>query len=126
MSIAQILEEAKTLPISDLESLEHSLRLERLQRIGRAVPAEERRLLQIINHPMPHTERFVALTEKWQDEGLAEDERAELLAIVSEREGQNVERVEAVGRLSELRGVPFKTLWKQMMGETPAPIVPKN
>ena len=126
MSIAQILEEAKTLPTSELESLEHSLRLELLQRTGHAVPAEERRLLGIINHPMSHTERFIALTEKWQDEGLADDERAELLAIVSEREEQNVERVEAVAHLSELQAVPFKALWKQLMGEAPALIVPKN
>ena len=124
MSTAQILEEIKTFETPELESLEHSIRLERLRRTVRAVPSEERRLLQIINAPMPHTERFVVLTEKWQDEGLSDAERAELLAIVSEREGQNVERVEAVARLSELRGVPFKMLWKQLMGETPAPLVP--
>lgn len=126
MSVAQILEEVKTLPMPELESLEHSIRLQRLQRLGRGMPAEERRLLQIINDPMPHAERFLLLTEEWQDEGLSQEERAELLAIVAEREGRNVERVEAVLRLSELRGVPFQTLWKQMMGEAPAPIVPKN
>ncbi len=126
MSVAQILEEAKTFSLPELQSLENSIRLERLRRVMPAVPAEERRLLQFINQPMPHTQRFVALTEKWQEEGLSEDERAELLAIVTEREGCNAERVEAVGRLSELRGVPFKTLWKQLMGETPKPIVPKN
>lgn len=126
MSAAQILEEIKTFPTTELESLEHSIRLERLRRIGRVVPEEERRLLQIINHPMPHSERFGVLTEKWQDDGLSEDERAELLAIVSEREGQNVERVEAVQRLGELRGVPFMTLWKQIVGEPPALLVPRN
>lgn len=126
MSAAQILEEIKTFPLPELESLEHSIRLERLRRTGRVVPEEERRLLHIVNRPMPHAERFGVLTEKWQDVGLTEDERAELLAIVSEREGLNAERVEAVGRLSELRGVPFQTLWKQMMGETPALLVPKN
>jgi len=51
--------------------------------LRRGVPDEERRLLQIINRPMPDAERFSVLTEKWQDEGLSEDERAELLAIVT-------------------------------------------
>ena len=45
-----------------------------------------------------------------QDEGLSEGEHAELLAIVGEREEQNVEPMEAMGRLSELRGVPFQPL----------------
>lgn len=123
MSVAQILEESKTFSLPELESLEQSFRLERIRRRAPDVPAEERRLLHFINQPMPHAERFAILTEKWQDEGLSEEERAELLAIVTEREGQNAERVEAAGRLSELRGVPFKTLWKQLMGETPALIV---
>jgi hypothetical protein len=88
--------------------------------------AKETGLLQIINRPMPHPERFVALTEKWQGEGLNDEERAELLGIVGEREGQNVERVEAVACLSELRGVAFQILWKQLMGEVPALLIPRN
>lgn len=111
MSVAQILEESKTFSLPELESLEHSIRLERLRRVRRVGPDEERRLLKIINQPMPHAERFAVLTQKWQDEGLADEERTELLAIVTQREGQNAERVEAVGRLSELRGVAFSALW---------------
>ncbi len=126
MSVAQILEESKTFSLPELESLENSIRLERLRRVRPTISAEERRLLQFINEPMPHTARFVALSEKWQDEGLSDAERAELLALVTEREGCNAERVEAVRRLSELREVPFKTLWKQLMGETPAALVPRD
>ena len=126
MSSAQILEEIKSYPTDELESLEHEIRLERLRRDHRALSARETALYQVVNQPMPHAERFAVLTEKWQDEGLADDERAELLAIVTEREGCNAERVEAVQQLSELRGVPFIALWKQIMGEAPAPIVPAN
>jgi uncharacterized coiled-coil DUF342 family protein len=126
MSVAQILEESKTFSLPELEALENSIRLERLRRVRATIPAEERRLLQFINEPMPHTQRWVVLTQKWQDEGVSDEERAELLAIVTEREGANAERVEAVRQLSELRGVPFRTLWTQLMGETPAPIVPAN
>lgn len=128
MSTAQILEEIKSYPTSEIETLEHELRLERLRRTrrGRSASAEETRLFEIINRPMPGGELYAFLIDKWQDEGLTEEERAELLPLVTEREGCNVERVEAVQRLSELRGVPFMELWKQIMGETPAPIVPKN
>ena len=126
MSTAQILEEIKSYPTPELESLEDSIRLERLRRTTRVIPEAERRLLRIINEPMPEGERHAVLLEKWQDEGLSEDERAEMLEIVMQREGSHVERVEAVMQLSELRGVPFAPLWKQLMGEAPDPIVPIN
>lgn len=126
MSTAQILEEIKSYPTSEIETLEHELRLERLRRTRRGLSAQETRLFEIINRPMPGGERYAFLIDKWQDEGLTEEERAELLPLVTEREGCNAERVEAVQRLSELRDVPFMELWKQIVGETPAPIVPKN
>lgn len=126
MSIAQILEEVKTLPTSDLESLEHSLRLERLRRAGKVASPEETSLLRIVNRPLVQIERFDTLSQKWEEVGISDEERAELLEIVGEREGQNAERVEAVARLSELRGVDFQTLWKQLMGEPPALLIPRN
>lgn len=126
MSVAQILEQSKTFSLAELETLEHSFRLERLRRTRRGLSIEETRLLKVINQPMPHAQRFADLTGKWQDEGLEDAERTELLAIVTEREGCNVDRVEAVQRLSELRGGPFMDLWKQLMGEAPTPIVPHN
>ena len=126
MSSAQILEEIKSYPTTELESLEDSIRLERLRRTTQVTPEAERRLLRIINEPMPNGERHAVLLEKWQDEGLSEDERAEMLGLVMQREGANVERVEAVIQLSELRGVPFEPLWEQLMGEVPDPIVPRN
>ena len=126
MSTAQILEEIKSYPTSEIETLEHELRLERLRRTRRGLSIEETRLLKIINQPIPHSQRFAILTDKWQDEGLTDAERAELLPIITDREGCNAERVEAVQRLSELRDVPFMELWKQIVGETPTPIVPKN
>ena len=123
MSTAQILEEIKSYPTNELESLEDSIRLERLRRTARVIPEAQRRLLRIINEPMPEGERHAVLLEKWQGEGLSENERAEMLGIVMRREGSHVERVEAVVQGCELRGVPFAPLWKQLMGEAPDPIV---
>lgn len=123
MSVAQILEEVKTFPIEDLKSLEEALRLERLRRNKGVLSAEETQLLAIVNQPLPGTQRFAALSQKWETEELTDDERAELMALVEAREIQNVERAEAVQQLSELSGVPFETLWRQLMGETPTPLM---
>ncbi len=126
MSSAQILEEIKSYSTAKIEVLEYELRLERLRRTRSRSSDEETRLFKIINQPMPGGERYFSLIDRWQDEGLTEEERAELLPIVTEREVCDAERLDAVRRLSELRDVPFIKLWKQIMGEAPAPIVPKN
>ncbi len=126
MSTAQILEEITSYPLRKLEALEDSIRLERVRRIALVAPEEEKRLLRIISEPMPGGERHAVLLEKWQDQGLSEEERTEMLEIIMQREGADVKRVEAVMQLSELRGVPFEPLWKQLVGEAPDPIVPRN
>lgn len=126
MSTAQILEEVRTLPTTELQLLAVTLRFERLRRVGKTASDEELHWLEVINQPLSHAERFEELSAKWEEEGLSEEERAEMLAIVSEREGQNAQRAEAVGHLSELTGVPFRTLWKQLVGEAPALLVPRN
>lgn len=126
MSVAQLEKELTSFNGSELAALEVALRREKGRRKPNVLSSEETRLYEIINRPAPHAERFAVLTQKWEEEGLAEEERGELMGLVSQRESLNVERVEAVQRLSELRGVPFRTLWKQMMGEPPALLVPRN
>ena len=121
MSAAQILEEIKSYPTPELESLEHSIRLERLRRSHRGLSAEETRLFEIINQPMPRIERFRELEPFWEAGTLSDDERAELLEIVEAREILSAERIDAVRQLAELRGTSFEALWQQIMGETPPP-----
>ncbi len=126
MSAAQILEETRTLSMPDIQLLAVSLRLERLRRGGETASDEELRCLEVLNRPLLFAERFDALAAKWEEDGLSDEEREEMQSILSEREAQNVERVEAVGILSDLTGVPFMTLWKQLVGEPPALLVPRN
>ena len=126
MSTAQILEEARTLSMPEIQLLAVSLRLERLRRGGETASDEELRCLEVINRPLVQFDRLAVLAAKWEEEGLSDDERVEMQSILSERESQNVERVEAVGTLSELTEVPFLTLWKQLVGEPPALLVPRN
>lgn len=116
MSVAQILEESKTFSLPELESLEVSLRLQRLQRAGKIASPEEARLLERINAPMPQTQRFAELRQKLQDEGLSKEERRELVEISDAREDANCLRVEAVMELAKLQGRPFSQVWQQMVG----------
>ena len=121
MSVAQIERELVSLDETELQSLEDALRREKGRRSGRVLGAVESRLFEVINQPMPGSERFRQLEPSWEAGTLSEDERAELLAIVEQREEQNVVRVEAVMELARIRGVEFKSLWRQIMGPTPAP-----
>lgn len=123
MSLTQILEAARSFPTSDLESLEHSLRLERLKRQGYALGATETALFESINQPMPDEQRYHELTPAWEAGTLSQVERAELLEIVEAREAANARRVAAVMELARLRGVEFAALWRQIMGAAPEPRV---
>lgn len=116
MSLAQILEEVKSFPLSDIQVLEQSLRLERLQRAGTIASPAEAQLLARINALMPQTERFLELRTKHQDDDLSDDERAELVQISDAREEANAARAEAVMELANLQGQPFKELWNKMVG----------
>ena len=116
MSLAQILEEVKSFPVSEIEALEQGLRLERLQRMGTIASPAESELLRRINAPLPQTERFAQLRIKLGDNALCDAEREELIAISEAREVANAERAEAVMELATMQGRPFKELWSQMVG----------
>ena len=122
LSPALISQAARAMTEAELRDLENALRDERLRRLA----PDEEALLLTINEPLPHIERFAQLTQLWESGGLNQEERAELLALVSEREAINVRRVEAVLRLSELRAQPFDEVWHELMGEMPAPLHPAN
>ena len=92
-----------------------TLQFERLRRVGQTTSTEESSWLEVINRPLVEAERFAQLSAKWEAGTLTNDESSELQSILSEREAQNVERAEAIQRLSELTGVPFLNLWRQLI-----------
>ena len=126
MSTAQILEEVRALSTPELQLLAVTLRFERLRRVGETAYDEELHWLEVINRPLARAPRFDVLAAKWENEGLGVEEKTELQSILSEREACNAERADAVQHLSELTGVPFMDLWKQLVGETPDLLVPRN
>jgi hypothetical protein len=65
-------------------------------------------LQQRIQHafPDPLRQRLRELTRKSEMEALTPDERAEYIALAAQREEADAERLQAVLRLAQLRGVP--------------------
>lgn len=114
MSVAQILEEAKTYSIAELESLEHSLRLERLRRRSDVLSGEETHLFGIINQPLPGGDELRSLRQKREDFSLGEDELVRLISLESEREIAWARKLKAVTELARLRGQEFEALYAQL------------
>ena len=114
MSLAQILEEVRTFPTSDLESLEHSLRMERLRRAGRVLNAQETRLFAIINEPLPAAETVRALRHKREERSLTEEEQTQLVELENKTEVAWAGKLRAVAELADLRGEEFDELYQKL------------
>lgn len=99
---------------AELRELERELKIEQLRRFCPDVPQEETALLQRALQPPPHEAHLEELLELREEGTLSEEQHAELIQIVEEREADNVERVAVVGRLALLRGEKFEALWKKL------------
>lgn len=114
MSLAQILEEVRTFPTSDLESLEHSLRMERLRRTGRVLDTQETRLFAVINEPLPAVEMVRALRHKRQERTLTDEEQTHLVELENKTELAWADKLRAVAELADLRGEGFDELYQKL------------
>ena len=68
-----------------------------------------------IQHAFPDNlrQRLRALTRKSEVEALNADERAEYITLAEQREEADAERLQAVSRLAQLRGVPSTQLLEE-------------
>lgn len=114
MSLAQILEEVRTFPTSDLESLEQSLRMERLRRAGRVLDAPETRLFAVINEPLPAAETVRSLRHKREERTLTDDEQTQLVELENKTEVVWAGKLRAVAELADLRGEKFDELYQKL------------
>lgn len=105
---------ARGVAMSDylVNAVRERVRLESVPRLS----AEETRLFQIINKgtPEPVWSRYHELIDRRRALQLTEAEHNELLRLNDEIETTHVERLEAVSRLAELRGVDFEQLMNQL------------
>lgn len=77
---------------------------------------DETRLLLTINEgvPIELTDRVATLLAQRDDSGLTAVESSELMQLADEVERRGVERLEALSRLAELRGVSLRELTKAL------------
>jgi hypothetical protein len=115
--VAEILSQARSLKVpEELEELTAGLLSLRARRLAPVVSDEETRLLLTINAGVSAelTHRAKALIEKRDDCGLTSDESSELLELADEVERRGIERLEALSRLAELRGVSLRELMQSL------------
>ena len=89
----------------------------RARRIAPSLPRAEGELLEQISQgslPPDRHERYHALRRKFLDEVITDEEHAELLRLSDESEERNARRLEAIGRLAQLRSKAFHEMMDEL------------
>lgn len=73
--------------------------------LGQSADVTEADLLSRIQNSFPESQRLRELTLKSEAETLTDEERAEYIELAEQREVADAERMQAVVRLAQLRGV---------------------
>ena len=86
------------------------------QRRAPSLPKDETELLQQINCGLPADirQRYDALNTKLHDETITPEEHAELLTFIDRLELADVERMQRLVALAQIRGVSVDTLMEQL------------
>jgi hypothetical protein len=81
-----------------------------------SLPKDETELLQQINCGLPADirQRYDALNTKLHDETITPEEHAELLTLIDRLELADVERMQRLVALAQIRGVSIDTLMEQL------------
>lgn len=121
-SFDALVDEARRLETTQLESLFEQVRMIRAERRAPHASQQETELLRLINRSLAETEqqRFDALVAKRWDGTLSETEHEELLQLVEKTEQLDVERINYLTQLAQLRGVGLRPLMAQL-GILPPP-----
>ncbi len=100
----------------ELESLEHSIRLERLRRNHRGLGAEETQLFEIINEPLPGGERLLELRAKREERTLSPVALDELVRLDHARQEVWARKLRAVSDLADHHGLYAMRFNKRLIG----------
>ena len=122
VEIDQLLNAALQLPHAELDQFVKKLLSLRRQSEIPKLPARESELLLKINQGVPAQlqQRFDQLVEKRRDNALNPDEYQELLALTEQVEQFDVERLQWLIELAQLRGLTLDELMQQL-GIKPRP-----
>ncbi len=122
IGIDDILTGVANLDIEELDKFVDKLLILRAKRIAPNLSKEETSVLKKINRSLPpnRKKRLTLLDVKRSEGNLTGEEHQELLTIVDELEQLNIERVQYLGELAVMRGVPVRELIDQL-GIRPQP-----
>lgn len=122
VSLDELLNGVTQLDTPELEHFIFQVLTLRAKRIAPSLSGEEARLLQKINHglPLDVQQRYDELTAKRRAETLTHEEHQELLALIDRIERADVERVQFLTELAQLRNVSVTTLMAELNIHPPA------
>jgi hypothetical protein len=113
-TINTIIREAERLDNRALDDLIAQVTLLRVRR--EALPNPEANLLSKINKGLPLSQvaRLRELNQKRQEQVLADEEREELIQLITKTEQLNVNRLKYLTQLARLRNVSVRELMRQL------------
>lgn len=122
LSSAELLRSAEQLNPQELEELVARLLALQAERKAPRLARAETELLERINRATPAEaqRRFDELNRKRRSEGLTAAEQNELMPLIEQMEAFDVQRVEALSELAQLRRLSLKALMKELQIRTPA------
>jgi hypothetical protein len=114
IDVDQLLRGVAQLETSDLERFVEQVNLILSQR--KTTHQVESQLLQRIRQSLPETthQRYNQLSEKLRSETIAPDEHQELLSLIDVVEQANVDRLQCLVELAQLRQISLNDLMKQL------------
>lgn len=116
IGIDDVLAGVSSLDAEELDQFVDKVLALRAKRIARSLSKEETAILKKINRGLPAgaMQRLTALELKRDKSALTEDEQQELMEIVDALEQLNVERVQYIGELAQIRGIAARELMEQL------------
>src|SRR5262245_55425925 len=114
----KLLDAVKQMPPAEFDAFIEEALLARRVSSPSVLSSKETKLIQRINRGLPaaFTSRYERLRKKAR---LTDAERRELLKLTHQSESQDADRAAALLELSRIRGVPVRTLMRQMGIRTP-------
>ena len=115
-STDELLRSVASLPAAELEQFVTRVLALRARLKAPTIPDQEANLLHKINIGLSaiQQQRFADLNLKRQEETLTDEEHQELLVLIEEMEAKNVERIQSLSLLAQLRQVSLTTLMQNL------------
>ena len=115
-STEELLRSVASLPAAELEQFVTRVLALRARLKAPTIPDQEANLLHKINIGLSaiQQQRFADLNLKRQEETLTDEEHQELLVLIEEMETKNVERIQNLSLLAQLRQVSLTTLMQNL------------